>query len=170
MSDGTPGTCASCGAALAGRVCAYCGVLAVVPDGVEAESLAVSELHRHLHEATPERAASLLVHAFLPSAPAALVDAGTRTLPLLDDAMTTDPVARSAAKRLEAIAAKLRIVGAGATVAEQGAAVFEARVARFQAALRAEEASSNRAGAIILVVMFGLLAAAAAWAVRACAT
>ena len=168
MSDGTPGTCASCGAALAGRVCAYCADLALVTDGEEAESRAGSPQHRHQHEATPERAASLLVHAFLPSAPAALVDAGTRTLPLLDDARTTDPVARSAAKRLEAIAAKLRIVGAGATVAEQGAAVFEARVARFQAALREEEKSANRAGAILLAVVLAALAAGAAYAVRAC--
>lgn len=148
-------SCTNCGATIAGRVCAFCGTLDGAEGGRAEEPLAIAELHRFISEATPEHAAKLLLHGFLPAAPETLIDAGTRTLVLLDEG-SFSALGKAAARRLDAIAVKLK-VSEGGPAAERAAAEFEARVAKFAAGVKEDDRSSNRIGLIGLFVVIGLL-------------
>jgi hypothetical protein len=105
-------TCQQCGASVRGYICEYCGALAQLGLDRAAEKEALNELHNIIVAQTDiETKAKLLRHSFLPDAPDVLIEAGMRSIPLIDAYDTADEVVGAAVQRLRAIMAKLRLLG-----------------------------------------------------------
>lgn len=103
--------CPSCGAPGSTRVCAFCGTLLVVPVDTADEKEALDDFHHLLTgQAEKEKQVLFLQHGFIPDDPSNLIDAGIRSVALVDyDSNETEP-GNAAANRLRAITLKLKLM------------------------------------------------------------
>lgn len=150
--------CQQCGASVRGYVCEYCGSLARLSLERAAEKEALNELHNIIVAQTePEMKAKLLRHSFLPDAPENLIEAGMRCIPLVDIDMDNE-VSDAAARRLQAVTAKLRLLGENG---QTSAALreFETVLANYEKADR----QLTRAFVVGAIIVSVLLIAACVW-------
>lgn len=147
--------CARCGAEVVSLICRYCGCAAEPPGGAEAEMKALEEFSGLLCGKDGAEQGKLLEYGYLPSAPAALIEAGVRCVPLIQDQWNA--VSRGAVRRLEAIVVKLKIIPQDETTV-RAVKEFEARVL----AWREQGERDTRHGLMFFGVVLVLLVAAAA--------
>ncbi len=145
----TAARCKSCGADVAGAVCAACGARV---DPAAPDAAAVAELHRLVSSGPREGAARLLREGFLPDDTAALVEDGARTLPLVGGDDTHEELDLAALRRLDAVATKLRIRGAG----PEGLEAL-GRFDRVLEARRRAERAEGRPLRLLALVLAGLV-------------
>jgi hypothetical protein len=121
--------CTVCGADLkGGPACEYCGTTVPWQPQSEDEDAELERYHRQLREAPADRVEHLLLAGFLPSGKRPLIQAGLHMMPMLD----VGTRGSSAAKRLEAILAKLRILAEDEET-RKAIAQFEAKLAEHRA-------------------------------------
>jgi hypothetical protein len=102
--------CPHCGGASQGLVCSFCGALLTPTQDSGTQKRALDDFHGLLANATPESQAKLLRHGFLPDSPHVLIEAGLRTMLLLQTDSAFSEVATGAAGRLKTIESKLRLL------------------------------------------------------------
>ncbi|MCP4142616.1 MAG: hypothetical protein GY755_20445 [Chloroflexi bacterium] len=105
--------CPSCGAPGAGRICEFCGTLLAVPINTSEEKEALNDFHHLLAgQDEAEKRVAFLQHGFIPEDPSNLIDAGVRSVALIDFNADEDEPGNAAANRLRAIMLKLKIMEA----------------------------------------------------------
>jgi hypothetical protein len=148
--------CRGCGAEFKDLVCEYCGLASRRAEDPALERDALDELHVLLRRCEPDMQDKLLREGFLPSSARNLLEAAVLCLPYLQSGPATEP-ASGAAKRLDAIMAKLSILPRTDEIA-QAIAVYEKRLAEYR---RAEKTSAREGmffvGAFALAVIAGLV-------------
>jgi hypothetical protein len=105
----TKPNCPHCGAAFTGLICDYCGALAGMTSTAEEQRKALEELHQLITKCPRERQILLIKNGYLPDDTTALIDAGLKCLPLMDDDEAKADRSDASARRLEAVIAKLKL-------------------------------------------------------------
>jgi hypothetical protein len=105
----TKPNCPHCGAAFTGLICDYCGALAGMTSTVAEQRQALEELHQLITKSPRERQVLLIKNGYLPDETAPLMDAGLKCISLMDDNEVKADRSDAAARRLEAVIAKLRL-------------------------------------------------------------
>jgi hypothetical protein len=123
---------------------------------VKEEFNALDEFHREVAAKDPAGQAALLLHGFLPSSRDGLVEAGLRLIPLIHDGSITSEPTQSAAKRMEAVIAKLSIL----SLDERSLSAIADFQKRLERARRAD-ARSLWCGCIVILT----LVAVVGWAI-----
>lgn len=103
--------CPACGAPNDTKVCAFCGTLLTTLINTREEREALDEFHRLLAQQTEdEKRVEFLQNGFIPEDSDNLIDAGIRSVALIDMNSGYDNLSNGAANRLRAITLKLKIM------------------------------------------------------------